>query len=138
MELLYLPQKLTEVICGDCLIAHANVDSSSSSSDNDTVILTIKSGTGNNPNDANGKAILKPKQAGNYKIFEFDSTLNNRTADLPIGTLVFVNFPGEKHDVSISPNKGVVERAKGKYHLPKNTVTLLKVIGEGSVRVSIT
>src|SRR2546426_530544 len=79
-------------------------------------IFNIQGGNANDTLDQNGNAILKPHQVRGNNIITLDASLNGRTAELPVGSIIFLRFPSGGHIVSISPEKGVVEGANGIYN----------------------
>src|SRR6266567_2553400 len=111
---------------------------SNQSSTTSTATFTIQGGNGNDVYDASGNKILKPNQVRGYDIITLDASLNGRTAELPVGTLLFLRFPKGESKISITPAQGVVEGAKGIYHLSKGDIALLKVVGQGSATITVT
>src|SRR6266851_9664839 len=103
-----------------------------------TTTFSIRGGDMNDVNDANGKAILKPHQVQGYNVIRLNAALNGRTAELPVGSLLFLYFPTGNSKFSINPDKGIVEEAEGTYYLPKGDIGLLKVVGQGSATITVT
>jgi Peptidase A4 family/Concanavalin A-like lectin/glucanases superfamily len=103
-----------------------------------TTTFNISGGNGNDANDANGKPILKANKTRGYNVIGLDASLNGRTAELPVGTLVFLHFPTGNSKISINPDKGIVEGAKGRYNLPNGDIALLRVVGQGSATITVT
>src|SRR6266446_1314711 len=110
-------------------LVHLKVSAATSSQTytNSTTTFNIRGGNGNDLYDENGKAILRPNQVQGYSVITLDASLNGRTAELPVGTIVFLHFPKGENKVNINP-KGVVEGAKGKYHMPNGDIAILKVV----------
>src|SRR3989442_12210081 len=103
-----------------------------------TTTFSIRGGNGNDAYDANGKTILKPNQVQGHNVIILDASLNGRTAELPVGTLIFLHFPTGAHHFTI--NSGVVEdeATKGEVHLPQGDIGLLKVVVQGTATISVT
>jgi len=112
--------------------------SSNQTETNTTTIFTIRGGNLHDSSDANGKPILKPEHSG----IMLNASLNGRTAELPVGSKVVLWFPGGGYEISIKnppfPWKNVVDAAKGIYHLPKNEIGLLEVVGQGTATITVT
>ncbi len=100
--------------------------------------FTIQGGNGNDLNDKNGQAILKSKQVRGYNIIALDASLHGRTAELPVGSLIFLHFPTGEHNISINPAKGVVEGAKGTYNPARGDIAVLQVVGQGTATITVT
>jgi len=118
------------------LIHHTASAASSQTDITSTTTFTIRGGNGNDAYDANGNAILKPHQVRGANIITLDASLNGRTAELPVGTLLFLHF-STRGQVSVNPSKGVVEGAKGKHHLPNGDIAILQVVGQGTATITV-
>lgn len=118
--------------------ASSNKSAIANQTDVNTTKFNIRGSNENNLYDKNGKQILKPSQKGQYSVITLDPSLNERTAELPLGTIIFLYFPSGEYTVNISPDKGIVEKAKGKYHLPKGDIAILKVVGKGTATITVT
>jgi len=109
---------------------------------NSSTTFTIRGGNGSDTNDANGNEILKAhKTPSGTNILRLDASLNGRTAELPVGTLIFLHFPNGAYSTTITPNIGVVERPE-KNGLPPSVpfgdIALLKVVGQGTATITVT
>jgi hypothetical protein len=91
---------------------------------------------GGNGNDANGKPILKAHQQQGYNVISLDASEDGRTAELPIGTVLFLYFPTGGHITSINP-RGVVEGIKGKTSVPFGDIGILQVVGSGTATITV-
>jgi hypothetical protein len=102
----------------------------------------IKGGSGTDVYDAKMNKILKPTQFEGYNMISLDPSLNGRTAELPIGTKIFVDFTraltSGSYKVSINPEKGIVEFDEGLYTSPKDKLWLLKVVNQGTATITVT
>lgn len=88
--------------------------------------------------DIEGRDTIKPQDKHGEKVAALESSLNDRTFNLPVGTYVYLKFPEGVENVKISPSKGIIENAPGKYYLPQNVDGVLKVVGKGTASISIT
>lgn len=102
-----------------------------------TTSFTIRGGNNNDTYDANGKAILKPHQQQGYNVITLDASLNGGTAELPVGTFIFLHFPKGSSTVSANPSKGIIEYPGGKYHLPNGDIGIYKVVGQGTATITV-
>src|SRR5436305_11184523 len=118
-------------------LIHRTASAASNQTVSNSTTFFIRGGNGNDAFDANGNPILKPHQVRGINIITLDASLKGRTAELPVGTLIFLHFstPGQ---VSVNPNKGVVEGAKGKHHLPNGDIAILQVVGQGTATITVT
>jgi hypothetical protein len=98
----------------------------------------IQAGNAKGTYDKNGNKILKAVQTGGVNILKLDELLNGRTAELPIGSIIFLHFPTGQHNITITPAKGIIEGAPGKYNLPKGDIAVLKVVGQGTATITVT
>ena len=96
--------------------------------------VTIRGGNLNDAYDTSGKPILKPEHGG----IIINSSHNGRTAELPVGTKIVLYFPTGEPEISINPQKGIVEAAKGTYDLPKGEIGVLEVVGQGAATITVT
>src|SRR6266487_2282484 len=103
-----------------------------------TTTFTIRGGNLNDTYDQNGNKILKPNKSNGYNVITLDASLNGRTAELPVGTRIFLHFPAGKHNVTINPVKGVVETPQGIYHFPNGNIKILTVVGQGTATITVT
>jgi N-acetylneuraminic acid mutarotase len=104
---------------------------------NETKTIFVQSNNPNNFIDKNGATVLNSQKSNGKDVFLFKPSINNRTANLPIGTLIFIYGSGMPSEMLVTPSKGVVEKPEGEYHLPKGVTGLLKVVGKGSATVSV-
>lgn len=118
-------------------LIHHTASAASNQTVTNSTTFTIRGGNGNDAFDANGYPILKPHQVRGINTITLDASLNGRTAELPVGTLIFLHF-SKRGKVSVNPNKGVVEGAKDKYHLPNGDIALLQVVGQGTATIAVT
>lgn len=96
----------------------------------------IIAGNKNDTFDQYGKAILKSHQVRRLNIITLDKYLNGSTVEVPIGTLIFLQFSGGQ--ININPPRGIVEYAPGTYNLSSGDIGILKVIGEGNAVITVT
>ncbi len=120
--------------------AHHNVFAvaSNPTTTTSTSTFTIRGGNLNDTYDQNGNKILKPNQSNGYNVITLDASLNGRTAELPVGSRIFLHFPAGKHNVTINPVKGVVETPQGIYHFPNGNIKILTVVGQGTATITVT
>ena len=104
---------------------------------NETTTINIQGGNGNDKYDVNGKEILQAKNNHGYNIIQLDEGSNKRTAELPVGTLIFLHFPTGEHHVSVSPDHVVLDWPHGEVHLPAGDIGLLKVVGTGPATITV-
>jgi len=91
---------------------------------------------GGNETSSAGATALKPKTAGGRHVLTLDRSDASRTVIAPIGTLIFLRF-GPGYRVSI-PSSGVLSSPFGNTHLPKNIISLLRVVATGTVTITVT
>jgi len=132
---------LSLVVLIGTVIHHETLAVASIQTDTNSTTFTIRGGNLNDVNDENGKAILKPKTGRGVNFISLDSSLNGRTAELPVGTSMFLYFPGGVYKVTINPNKGIVESPSNTglpTSLPSGDIALLKVVGQGTATITVT
>ena len=132
---------LSLVVLIGTVIHHETLAVASIQTDTNSTTFTIRGGNLNDVNDENGKAILKPKIGRGVNFISLDSSLNGRTAELPVGTSMFLYFPGGVYKVTINPNKGIVESPSNTglpTSLPSGDIALLKVVGQGTATITVT
>ncbi|HSX09689.1 MAG TPA: hypothetical protein VLF93_06040 [Candidatus Saccharimonadales bacterium] len=99
--------------------------------------ITIIAGNKSDKYDSNGNLILHPSSIPGNKYITFDSSANGRTAELPVGTLISLSFPGGPSNVTITPSKGILERVEGKYKFPQHVIGLYRISGPGTVKIKV-
>jgi hypothetical protein len=92
--------------------------------------------------DANGKPVLKPGRINGVYAITLDDSLDGRTAELPIGTDIFLSFPGENSKVIIKnpllPWNRVVAPPGGTTSLPFGYTGVYQVVGQGTATITVT
>lgn len=100
--------------------------------------FTILAGSTNHAYDQNGKPILKPARENGHSLIALNASLNRRTAELPVGTVIQLYFPKGASTFTVTPNRGVVEKPQGMYMGMPGIIALLKVVGQGSATITVT
>jgi hypothetical protein len=88
--------------------------------------------------DANGQPILKPKHIRGIDVISFDASMNDRTAELPVGTKVFLHFPTGEPTISVTPNKGVLEVPNNAISVGLGDIGVYKIVGSGTATITVT
>lgn len=108
-----------------------------------TYTFFIKAGNNNDKTDLQGNPIIHASLDSGVNVVELNPSLDGRTAELPVNTLIYLRFPqtpSNSYNITITPNKGVVETPE-KYGIPPSVpsgyIGLLSVVGQGSVTIQI-
>lgn len=99
--------------------------------------FTVQGGNGNDAYDSSGNKILKSKLMRNINFITLDASMNGRTAELPVGTTIFLHFPKGVDNITINPAGGIIAKAPGTYDLPEGYGEVLKVIGRGTAKITV-
>jgi hypothetical protein len=122
------------------IFPHQTAEAASNQADTITTTFTIRGGNLNDASDANGKPILKPEQRYGINAIDLKPTLNGRTAELPVGTTILLDFRMRPEKISIHnplfPGGKVVDYKKGDYYGP--AVAVLQVVGQGTATITVT
>lgn len=105
----------------------------------ETKTFYIQTDTPSSQTDKKGKDFLKPQKRNGREIIVLKDSDNQRTSVLANDALILLNFPGvdPTSEVTITPAKGVVEKAPGKYYLSQGTIGALKTVGKGTATITI-
>jgi len=100
----------------------------------------IQGGNSNDKTDPEGHPIIHATIDSGVNVVELNPSLAGRTAELPVNTLIYLRFPQGSYNITITPNKDVVE-SPDRYGIPTSVpigfIGLLNVVGQGSATIQV-
>ena len=96
----------------------------------------INAGNARGWSHVNSNDILKPERVNGVNTITLNTSLLGRTADLPIGTIIFLKEPQGKQ-AFVDSGGNIIEPAKGVHNAPNGVTSTMQVVGNGSAEIII-